>query len=379
TKTVTFTVVDGGGGSDSDGDGASDADELAAGTDPYDPASRPGGAAGSGGSEGDDGCGATGLELLLVFLLRRRLLAAFLPILLVAAAPVAALFYEDAGVVSMEAENATSSNGWIVVSGLSGSAMRDNSDRGVGSMNYEIEFTRGGKYYVWLLCRHTSADGASADDCFVTVGGEKLYGSDDVTRPDGMQAASGSFSWSSRPKGPGGTTPSNIAAGPVYALVSGPGRHVFKITSRSKGFEIDKIVLRLDDPTKPTGTGPAETLAPGTSLPPSSPPPPPPSGGTTTPAVGGTGGSPSDNGDHTLNDSLCGASVASAPSGSWWIPALAAGLLMAVHRGARRVLAFLLLGAAVAWADPLPKTFAESEGLVSMEAENASEAKGWEE
>ncbi len=246
-------------------------------------------------------------------------------ILLLSAAQGAG-FYEQAGVVSMEAEHATSTLGWNLVPGLSGSAMRDGAERGAGNMTFDIDFVQGRRYYVWLLCRHTSADGASADDAFVTLDGEKLYGSDDVTRPDGMQAASGSFSWSSRPKGPGGTTPSNIAAGPVHALVPGPGRRVFRITSRSQGFEIDKIVLQLDDSSRPTGTGPAETVMGGTYVPPPPPtgtpgtesPPspeePPVTSGTNSAGVfvgfpdssGGGGSGEGENGDDSLNDSVCG-------------------------------------------------------------------------
>jgi len=58
---------------DTDGDGYTDGQELAAGSDPLDPASVP--AAGGGGSGGDEGCGATGLEVLglaLLLMIRRR-------------------------------------------------------------------------------------------------------------------------------------------------------------------------------------------------------------------------------------------------------------------------------------------------------------------
>jgi hypothetical protein len=58
---------------DRDGDGYANAAEMMAGTDPNDPASFP---AGGGGGEGEEGCGATGLEALaflrLLLLPRRR-------------------------------------------------------------------------------------------------------------------------------------------------------------------------------------------------------------------------------------------------------------------------------------------------------------------
>jgi hypothetical protein len=302
-------------------------------------------------------------------------------VLLVAATPApASLFYEDNGVVSMETEHATASTGWVSVSGVSGTARRDAGVRGVDGMDFEINFAQGGRFYVWLLCRHTSSDGATADDAFVTLDGQKLYGSDDVTRPDGMQAASGTFSWSSRPKGPGGTTPSNIAAGPVYFQVPGPGRRVLRIGSRSQGFEIDKVVLRFNDATRPTGNGPAETLAGGTSPPPESAPPPssPPPGGAPATPSGGSAGE-GENGDGVVNDTLCGGSAAVAPGGHA-LGFLAAGIA-ALLLTLRKRPWICLLGApgilAGAGSGPAPKVFVESEGLVSMEAEHATVNKGW--
>jgi hypothetical protein len=61
---------------DSDGDGTSDADELAAGTDPYDSSNGASGGGGGGGgasSEGSEGCGLLGMEgVMLLCLLRRK-------------------------------------------------------------------------------------------------------------------------------------------------------------------------------------------------------------------------------------------------------------------------------------------------------------------
>lgn len=70
---------------DSDGDGVPDAEEIALGSDPNDPGSVPGGtpppgpgpgpAGGPFGSEGREGCGATGIEAVLLLLLMRRVRA----------------------------------------------------------------------------------------------------------------------------------------------------------------------------------------------------------------------------------------------------------------------------------------------------------------
>jgi len=62
---------------DQDGDGFPNVDELAAGTDPQDSASRPApAAAAGGGDDGGDRCGATGAEFLILLgllgIFRRR-------------------------------------------------------------------------------------------------------------------------------------------------------------------------------------------------------------------------------------------------------------------------------------------------------------------
>ncbi len=162
-----------------------------------------------------------------------------------------ALFVERDGIVSIEAERAGSAKGWIEVNGKSGKALQDD---GQGTLAYDIRFSRGGKFYVWLLCRDQGD--TKTNDCFVTLGGERLYAADDRTRPDGIRCAGADFKRTCRPKGPGGRTPDALKNKHVYALVPGPGRDPLRITHRSKGFVIDKIVLALDGTTAPEGNGP---------------------------------------------------------------------------------------------------------------------------
>ncbi|MBN1672596.1 MAG: DUF5060 domain-containing protein [Kiritimatiellae bacterium] len=181
--------------------------------------------------------------------------------------PEPAGFVEQGGIVSMEAEHAGTITGWISVAGVSGSARQDNAPRGEGGLTFPVTFTQGGRYYVWLFCRYTGDVSGERNDCFVWLDGEKLYGSDDVTRPDGIRTHSAAMAWSSLPKGPGGDTPDNIRNDPTYALVSGPGLHEFKIGSRSIGFVVDKIVLKLNDAAPPAGTGPPETIGAAPQLP----------------------------------------------------------------------------------------------------------------
>ncbi|MDZ7314802.1 MAG: hypothetical protein ONA69_01520 [candidate division KSB1 bacterium] len=164
------------------------------------------------------------------------------------------------GIISMEAENADRIVGWKRIDGRSNHALQDTSEQGKGYMTFSILIDQPGKYWVSLLCLAPLGD-TSKNDCFVCLDGERLYGIDDKTRPDGMRCHTATFQWSSLPKGPGGHTPEVIKEHPVYALVKKVGVHEFKIASRSKGFCIDKIVLKLDDKTLPTGLGPEETTA----------------------------------------------------------------------------------------------------------------------
>ena len=167
------------------------------------------------------------------------------------------VFVEQDGVVSMEAERAAPARGWIEVEGKSGKALQDD---GHGSLSFNILFSRGGKYYVWFLCRDQG--NTETNDCFVTLDRERLYAVDDKSRPDGIRSAGSAFKWVCQPKGPGSHTPRSIGGKPVYALVPGPGLRTLKISHRSKGFVVDKIVLALDGTSAPEGDGPPETLPP---------------------------------------------------------------------------------------------------------------------
>ncbi len=169
-------------------------------------------------------------------------------------------FIETNGVIAMEAENADRIIGWKLIDGKSQKALQDTSAQGKGYMTYSIRIDQPGRYWVSLLCLAPVGD-TGKNDAFVYLNGKKLYGIDDKTRPDGMRCHTADFQWSSLPKGPGAHTPEAIKEHPVYALAEQAGIHEFKIVSRSKEFCIDKIVLKLDDKTLPTGLGPDETLA----------------------------------------------------------------------------------------------------------------------
>ena len=81
-----------------------------------------------------------------------------------------------------------------------------------------------------------------------------------MTRPDGLRTGDYDFGWTSWPKGPGAHTPRPLLHRPVYARVPEPGTYALRFTSRSPGYELDKVVLSLDPDLELEGAGPAETV-----------------------------------------------------------------------------------------------------------------------
>jgi len=152
---------------------------------------------------------------------------------------------ERDGRVAFEAEDGDGD--WRVIPAPNGQAVQD---PGQGRMRYEIEFTRPGNYYVFLLAKQGPAGGGAENDAALTLNGERLYGSDDQTRPDGMRVH-GDWQWTFLPKGPGGHTPDAIRNNPVYFKVPAPGRYTFEIAHRSANFAVDKVLMKLNDPAPP--------------------------------------------------------------------------------------------------------------------------------
>ncbi|MBP7141939.1 MAG: hypothetical protein KBA71_08530 [Opitutaceae bacterium] len=155
--------------------------------------------------------------------------------------------FERNGIVQFEAEDGIGD--WRRISTPTGGAVQD---PGAGAMAYEIEFTRPGRYYVFLLARQ--GDGGRGrgkeNDVTLTLGGERLYGIDDTTRPEGIRC-SGDWKWAWRPKGPGSHTPATIRDNPAYFRITQPGRLRLEMKHRSENFAADRILLKLDDPTPP--------------------------------------------------------------------------------------------------------------------------------
>jgi hypothetical protein len=119
-------------------------------------------------------------------------------------------------------------------------------------MVYRIRFERAGVYYLHLRCRLTvgymDATGkvlepSSTNDAAITVGGARLYGSDGVTRPEGMRSHARTFRWTFLPKGPGGHTPDPIRNNPVHTFIPQPGVYELAIGYRSPALVIDKFAF----------------------------------------------------------------------------------------------------------------------------------------
>ncbi|MBD3244114.1 MAG: hypothetical protein GF331_26215 [Chitinivibrionales bacterium] len=166
-------------------------------------------------------------------------------------------FCEINGVVMMQAENATEVKDWTPVSGACGGAMEDHGDR-AGYLRFEIEFTRTGDYYVWMLCAN-GPNGTESNDCWIRLDGELSYDPTGL-RPDGIRQSSTSWQWTSQPKGPGAHT---TAVPPIHVKVLSAGVHIFEVGSRSNLFKVDKILLELYAETSPVTApdcGPEETL-----------------------------------------------------------------------------------------------------------------------
>jgi len=119
-------------------------------------------------------------------------------------------------------------------------------------MRYQVRFPEAGVYFVHLRCHHTLGmknaagevlKGESTNDALFTVGGVRLYGVDNLTRPEGMRCHSADFRWWNLPKGPGAHTPEPIKQHPVHTFIPGPGVYEVMIGYRSPGFVIDKLAF----------------------------------------------------------------------------------------------------------------------------------------
>ena len=175
----------------------------------------------------------------------------------------AGLWAEQEGMIVFEAENGSGT--WTVVQDPAVSGGAYVNDPGSGEMHFQLAIKSPGKWQIHMLAMRGMDTPASDDenDCCIFINKERIYGSDDETRPEGMRINGTGWGWTTRPKGPGGHTPDVIKNGDVHLRVAEPGIYTFTLAHRSVNFNIDKIVLkhesRSDASTKPDGHGPGVT------------------------------------------------------------------------------------------------------------------------
>ena len=163
----------------------------------------------------------------------------------------AEFFQEIDGLVVMEAENFTSSDGrndengseWRVASNISGfvgsSYVEIPPPKGTNGawensceLTYEIRFTTAWKYNIWLR-RYSEGDGS--DSCWVGLDGTQMGTND---------SAGDHAQWIWK----------NLGTMSVTA-----GLHVFNLRRREAQYKVDRILLTTDSTYTPTGDGPPES------------------------------------------------------------------------------------------------------------------------
>jgi hypothetical protein len=115
---------------------------------------------------------------------------------------------------------------------------------GTPRMDYAVQFTNTGTFYVWVRAVADSAPGASANDS-VMLGLDGAL----TTRLTGFPGGQG-YVWGNTAVGD---------SGPI--TVNSTGNHIINIWMREDGFVADKILLTSDNAYTPTSFGPAESAA----------------------------------------------------------------------------------------------------------------------
>lgn len=132
-----------------------------------------------------------------------------------------------------------------------GDSFFDNGGEGP-LLTYRVVFTTPGRYYV-----HARAYSTGTEDNGVHVG------IDDTWPSSGRRiqwcAGKNRWTWSSAQRDSGGS-----ACGEEHTIsidVPTAGEHLVHLSMREDGFELDKVILTMDDAYVPDGAGPPERLA----------------------------------------------------------------------------------------------------------------------
>ncbi len=118
------------------------------------------------------------------------------------------------------------------------------SPTGTPRMDYAVQFTNTGTFYVWVRAVADSAPGASANDS-VMLGLDGAL----TTRLTGFPGAQG-YTWGNTAVGD---------SGPI--TVNSSGNHIVNVWMREDGFVADRILLTSDIGYTPSGFGPTESAA----------------------------------------------------------------------------------------------------------------------
>lgn len=199
-------------------------------------------------------------------------LALIYSLLLLPSATHAETFNEVNGVVSMEAEHYTSNNGYTARSdnganneaaGWSGDGWMYSDSNTAQRMNYQINFTHTGTYYVHLR----ALAGFNSDWITDWEGLDNGYHAEfDGASISGL----GIFIKKTQKWVWYGTIQKSSPPVPVSVTVNTPGVHTFSIVRREQLSRLDKIVIHdgtygTDPASTLTGAGPAETVNTGST------------------------------------------------------------------------------------------------------------------
>ncbi len=167
---------------------------------------------------------------------------------------------DNTGLVSMEAEHYQSN---VSQGGYTWTPVTNSGHSGTGAMqvlpndgpnplpagsgprlDYQVEFTQTGTHYVWVRALAYSVAG---DSLYVSIDG----GTSDLALLSNMSTDGQTWTWTN-----------NAWGGAETINVTSVGVHTINVWMRESGVVLDKIVLTTNSGYTPSGTGPAETLAP---------------------------------------------------------------------------------------------------------------------
>jgi len=172
-------------------------------------------------------------------------------------------FQEEGGTVVMEAENYddnltrsdptednwtldTSTSGYVGDGYMYPGLMHPNESSTWSEaceVNYDIDFTNAGTYYVWI---RRYATGSSQNSCFIGLDDTQISNTYFDNRNDGLDPSA--WTWMGR-----------LADNSIAEVYISSGSHTFQVRRREEDYRVDRIILTADGNYTPSGTGPAES------------------------------------------------------------------------------------------------------------------------